>query len=50
MRHIYIRFFLGVLWAVCAVISGVTGRFEMAGLYVLLGGVFLYSAYTMWKK
>ena len=46
MRHIYIRWTLGVIWIAAAIISGVSGSLEMAGLYLLLGGIFLYSAYT----
>ncbi|BFK27004.1 hypothetical protein F320042A7_25740 [Blautia producta] len=50
MRHIYIRWTLGVIWIAAAIISGVSGSLEMAGLYLLLGGIFLYSAYTTGKK
>lgn len=50
MRHIYIRGILAVIWMAAAIISGIAGSMEMAALYVLLGGVFLYSAYSEWKK
>lgn len=50
MRHVVIRGFLGLLWLVAALVSGQSGNFEMAVFYVLLGGVFLYSAFTTWKK
>ena len=50
MRHMYIRGILAVIWLAAAVVSGVVGRFEMALLYVVLGGVFFYSAYRVWKK
>lgn len=50
MRHIYIRGILAVIWMAAAIISGISGSMEMAALYVLLGGVFLYSAYSEWKK
>ena len=50
MRHVYIRGILAVVWLGAAVISGMSGRFEMALLYIALGGVFFYSAYTTWKK
>lgn len=50
MRHVYIRGLLGVIWLAAAVVSGISGSIEMAVLYVILGGVFLYSAYTIWKQ
>ena len=50
MRHVVIRGFLGLLWLVAALVSGQSENFEMAAFYVLLGGVFLYSAFTTWKK
>lgn len=50
MRHIYIRGFLALLWFMCAVVSGISGNLIMAAFYMVLGGVFLYSSYTMWKK
>lgn len=50
MRHVYIRGITGMIWLAAAIISGVSGNFEMCAFYVILGGVFLYSAYTTWKK
>ncbi len=50
MRHVYFRGILGLIWMAAAIVSGVSGHFEMSVLYVILGGVFLYSAYTTWKK
>lgn len=50
MRHVYIRGIIGLVWLMAAIVSGVSGNFEMGVLYVILGGVFLYSAYATWKK
>lgn len=50
MRHVYIRGLVGLIWLVVAIVSGISGNFEMTVLYVILGGVFLYSAYATWKK
>ena len=50
MRHIYIRGSLGLIWLVAAIVCGVSGNFLMMGLYLVLAGVFLYSAYAAWKK
>ena len=50
MRHVYIRGIMGLIWLAAAVISGGSGNFPMAALYVVLTGVFLYSAYATWKK
>lgn len=50
MRHVYIRGFMGFLWLAAAVVSVLSANFEWTVFYVLLGGVFLYSAYTTWKK
>ena len=50
MRHIYIRGIIGLIWLVAAIVCGVSGNFPMMGLYLVLAGVFLYSAYAAWKK
>lgn len=50
MRHVYIRGIVGLIWLAAAILSSVSGNFEMSAFYVILGGVFLYSAYTTWKK
>lgn len=50
MRHVYIRGILALIWLAAAVVSGISGNLEWAGLYVLMGAAFGYSAYTTWKK
>ncbi len=50
MRHVIIRSILGLIWLAAAIISGVSGHVETAGLYVILCGVFLYAAFATWKK
>lgn len=50
MRHVYIRGILALVWVAAAVASGVSGRMEMAVIYVIMGGMFLYSAYTAWNR
>jgi len=50
MRHFYFRLILGVVFAICAVFSFITAIIPFAFLYVALSGVFLHSAYTIWKK
>lgn len=50
MRHVLIRGIMGLIWLAAAIISGVSGNLEMSSLYVILGGVFLYSSCTTWKK
>ena len=50
MRHIVIRGMMGLIWLAAAVVCGLSNRFPMAVLYLILCGVFLYSSYTAWKK
>lgn len=50
MRHVFIRGIMGLVWLAAAIVSGISGRPEMAVLYIILGGAFLYGAYTEWKK
>lgn len=50
MRHVYIRGILALIWLVAAIASGLSGNLQMMGLYVIVGGAFLYSAYATWKK
>ncbi len=50
MRHVLIRGIMGLIWLAAAVVSGVSGNLGMAVLYLLLGVVFWYFAYSEWKK
>ena len=50
MRHFYFRLILGIVWLVVAVVSVVEANISCAALYVVLGIVFLWSAYSTWKK
>lgn len=50
MRHVYIRGILAVIWLAAAAVSGLSGKLEWAGLYILMGVAFGYSAWAAWKK
>lgn len=50
MRHFYFRLVLGIVWLIAAVVSGVSANIPFAVLYGALGIMFLYSAYSIWKK
>lgn len=50
MRHFYFRLVLGIVWLIAAVVSGVSANIPFAVLYVALGIMFLYSAFSIWKK
>lgn len=50
MRHVYIRSILALIWLMTAIVSGLSGNLVMAALYVIIGGVFFYSAYSTWKR
>ncbi len=43
MRHIWIRGILALVWLAAAIVSG-------GALYVVMGLVFLVSAYSGWRK
>ena len=45
MRHAYIRGILALIWLVAAVVSGLSGNLEWAGLYVLMGAAFGVSLF-----
>ena len=50
MRHVVIRGILALIWLAAAAVSGLSGNLEWAGLYLLMGAAFGYSAYAPWKK
>ena len=50
MRHCYIRLVIGLVWVVAALSCIVRGNLSMTVLYGALGVVFMYTAYTIWKK
>ena len=50
MRHFYFRLIFGIIWLVAAVVSVVKENISFAALYVVLGIVFLWSAYSNREK
>ena len=50
MRHFYFRLIFGIVWLAAAVVSAVGANIPFAALYVVLGIVFLRSAFSIWKK
>ena len=50
MRHVIIRLLIGIVWLIAAVFCGVQENFMFAAIYAILGVVFLFSAYSIWKK
>lgn len=50
MRHFYIRLILGIVFLGCLIYSFVTAKITFALLSLALAGVYLYSAYSLWKK
>lgn len=50
MRHVYIRGIMSLIWLAAAIVCGISGSLPVAALYIILCGVFLYSAYATWKK
>lgn len=50
MRHIYIRGILALVWVAAAIACGVSGRMELTVVYIIMGGMFLYSAYNAWNR
>lgn len=50
MRHFQFRLILGIIWLAAAVVSTVSANISFAILYVVLGIVFLWSAYSIRKK
>ena len=50
MRHFYFRLIFGIVWLAAAVVSVVKANISFAALYAVLGIVFLWSAYSTWKK
>lgn len=50
MRHVYIRGILAVVWLAAAVVSGGAGMMANTALYIVMAGVFAFSAHSMWKE
>ena len=50
MRHFYFRLILGIVWLAAAAVSAVNVNVLSAVLYIVLGGVFLGSACSIWRK
>ena len=50
MRHFYIRLILGIIFIGCVIFSFVTANIPFSLLSLALAGVYLYSAYSLWKK
>ncbi len=50
MHHVYIRIIIALIWLVAAIAGGLFGNLGMSALYTIIGGMFLYSAYSTWEK
>ena len=50
MRHVLIRGSIGLIWLIAAIVCGISGSFQMMGLYIVLAGAFVYSTYITLKK
>lgn len=50
MRHVYVRGILALVWLAAAIVSGLSGRMELAVMYAVMCAAFLYFAYAIWKK
>ncbi len=50
MRHCYFRLIFGIVWLAAAVFSVVMANISFAALYVVLGIIFLWSAYSIRKQ
>ena len=50
MRHFCFRLIFGIVWLAAAIVSVVKANVSFAALYVVLGIVFLWSAYSTRKK
>lgn len=50
MRRVYIRGIMGLVWLVAAIACLVSGNMSMLGLFAIVGGVYLYSAFNMFKS
>lgn len=50
MRHFYFRLVLGIVFLICMVYSFITVNISFVVMYLILGGAFVFSAYSIWKK
>lgn len=50
MRHFYFRLILGLIFVGCMLFCFVIANIPFALLYLFLGGAFLWSAHSLWKK
>ena len=50
MRHFYFRLILGIVFIGCMIFSFFTMNIPFELLYIILGGSFQYSDYSIWKK
>ena len=50
MRHFYFRLIFGIVWLAAAAVSAVKSNISLAALYVVLGIIFLWSAYSSRKE
>lgn len=50
MRHFYFRLIVGIVLLICMIYCCISGNLQFALMYLFMGGAFLYSAYSIWKK
>ena len=50
MRHIIVRSILGIIWIIVGVVGFTTAKVENGLFCSVMGVLFLFTAFKMWKK
>ena len=50
MRHIIVRSILGIVWIIVGIAGLAMGRLENGIFCSVMGALFLFTAFRMWKK
>lgn len=50
MRHIIVRSILGIIWIIVGVVGFATAKVENGLFCSVMGVLFLFTAFRMWKK
>lgn len=50
MRHIIVRSILGIIWIIVGVVGFATAKVENGLFCSVMGVLFLFTAFKMWKK
>ncbi len=50
MRHTIVKSILGIVWIIVGIVGFTTGKIETGIFCSVIGAIFLFDAFKLWKR